>query len=54
MNANDIANKLDMGNYDWADVASLLLRQQQTQIEDLQRMVKTRDELIKLLSENQK
>jgi small-conductance mechanosensitive channel len=35
MNANEIADKLDMGCHDWADDAATMLRQQAEQIESL-------------------
>ena len=35
MNANELADKLDFGKYDWADLAATMLRQQQAEIEAL-------------------
>jgi chromosome segregation ATPase len=34
MNANELANKLDLGHFDWAYEASFMLRQQSKEIED--------------------
>jgi hypothetical protein len=35
MNANELANKLDLGYFDWAYEASFMLRQQAKEIEEL-------------------
>ena len=37
MNAEELAVKMEMGNYDWADEAATMLRQQQAEIEALKR-----------------
>ena len=39
MTANELAVKMEMGNYDWADEAAAKLRQQQAEIEKLKQII---------------
>jgi hypothetical protein len=43
MNANELADKLEMGCHDWADDAATMLRQQQEQIDKLTAIVALRE-----------